>query len=109
MGLSLDETRRKIDAYTAGTSNDLAGISEPTVEKLKGERAQREAMRQTYEAKQAEAAKQREDMLRGRYLSSGGTLDGWKRDRDRVLSDDAVNRMRTAHGGALISPADFLA
>jgi hypothetical protein len=108
MGLSASEVQTKIDNYAAGTSNDLAGISEPTVEKLKGERAQREAMRQVYEAKQAEAAKTREDLLRGRYLSSGGTEDGWRRDKARVLSDDAVNRFQR-HSGSLISPAEFLA
>lgn len=108
MGLSASEVQTKIDNYSAGRSNDLAGISEPTVEKLKGERAQREAMRLAYEARQAEAAKTREDLLHGRYLSSGGTESGWARDKARILSDDAVNRFQR-QSGSLLTKEQFLA
>ena len=87
---------------------------EERIEELRAEReaastkakAERDA---EFAAREAEKAKQRESVLRGQYLSvPGNTEEGWERDRARVLSDDAVTRMRTAQSGALISPAAML-
>lgn len=108
MGLSLEETRRKMDAYERGESNDLAGIAEPTAEKLRAERAKREELRRVFDAKQAEAATQREAMTKARYLAAGNTEADWARDKARVLSDDAMARMHAKQGGALISPAEMM-
>lgn len=64
---------------------------------------------QAFEAEEAAKAKARETMLRGQYLSvPGNTQEGWERDRDRVLSNDAMKRMESYQGGALISPAAML-
>lgn len=110
MGLSLDEMRRKQDAYAAGRSNDLEGVGELTAERLRAERAKREELHRVYEARQAEAAKEREARLRADYLSVPGNAEsGWQRDKARILADDAIGRMRATQSGSLIAPHEFLA
>lgn len=109
MGLSVRESQDKIAAYEAGTSNDLSGVSDSTAERLRSERSRREELRQSFEARQAAEAERREAMTRARYLASGNTEADWARDKARVLSDDAMARMRAKQGGALISAAEMLA
>lgn len=108
MGLSASEVRRKIDAYERGESNDLTGISEPTVEALQATRARREALHATFEANQRKKEQAEEQAAQARYLGSGGTAAGWQRDKARVLGDLAVERMRR-QSGSLIAPHEFLA
>jgi len=109
MGLSPNEVHAKIAAYEAGTSSDLAGIAELTADRLRAERAKREELHRVFDAKQAEAAKEREAMAKARYLAAGNSESNWTRDRDRVLGDEAMARMRAKQGGSLIAPHEFLA
>lgn len=97
-----DESEAKRLAYEQGVAERRA--------ERESAAAQAEAERtKAFEASEAEKAKQRESVLRGQYLSvPGNTQESWTRDRARVLSDDAVTRMRTAQSGALISPAAML-
>ena len=108
MGLSVRESQDKIAAYEAGQSNDLAGVSDSTAERLRSERSRREELHRTFEARQAAESQRREEMLRSRYMASGGTPEGWARDRARILSDDAINAMQR-QSGSLLTPAEFLA
>lgn len=90
--------RQKHEAAVA----EMRAERESADEKAKAERDAE------FAAREARLAAVQEGLLRARYLSSGGTLEGWERDRDRVLSNDAMKRMESYQGGALISPAEML-
>lgn len=63
------------------------------------------AREQVFAAQEARRSEAQENLLRGEYLAAGGTIAGWERDRERVLSDAAVGALhrQQARGGSLIS------
>lgn len=67
--------------------------------------------KKAYQATEAKKAKDAEDLARGAYLASGGTTEGWQRDRERVLADAAMERFEQhqRRGGSLISREAMLA
>lgn len=108
--LSKEETRRKIEAFEAGTSSDLTGVPDVTAEKLKARRDALEASRSSYEADQAAKGEERSETLRLGFIASGGTNAQWAKEGGAIVAADRAERARTAAAApkSLIPSDQFL-
>lgn len=101
----LSEVQAIWDAAAKQVSAHEAYVAEQETARAERDKAAAAEREQAYAAAEAKRSADREAILRGQYFASGGNEAGWERDREKVLSLDAIAAMQRQqkHGGALIS------